>query len=194
VQYQASQPGLHGLGAEAETILTTANPVDLYIRAIQALISTLPEYHTVGTTAPSKTIESNGKWDFRTHMGVIDFLASIYGVEDTAKFPAWGQDPGFMAFFIVEMFMGGFELDRAWDKMRPFYEALGLPTGSMREAISSFTSPGNAQRMRVVFDRVIRYVIGSEGGRAYGDPMTTYKGIGSAAGAPLLSLLLIALL
>jgi len=175
--------GLGGDDAVEGNILTTSDPVDLYVRAIQALISSVPEYHTTGTTPPSKTIVSNGIWDFQTHMGLLDFLASVYGVEDMTRFPAWGQDPGFMGYFVAEMFFGGFDLGStgAFEKMRPFYETLGLPTTSLRDAISSFTAKENAERMRQVLDRVVRYVIGCEGGTAYGSPAVQTEGIIASA-------------
>jgi hypothetical protein len=194
-RYGKPSVGFRGLGVDApETILTTADPVGMYVRAIQSLIASLPEYHTTGTTPPSKTIESSGIWNFRTHMGLIDFLASVYGVEDISRFPAWGSDPGFMAFFVVEMFFGGFDLTAAFAEMRPFYEALGLPATSMREAIQTLSARENAERMRQVLDRVNRYIIGCEGGRAYGDPVVKYKGIGSAIADVVLPVALIALL
>ena len=168
-----------GLGVESSyTILTTPEPVTMYVQSLQALFGFEPSKRT-------------GVWDFETHQAWAAFLATVYGVEDASKFPKFGEDPGFTAFFAVEMFFGGFELARAFDTMKPLYEALGLPTDSLGAAISSFTSPPNATRMRIVFDRVIRYITGAEGGVAYGAPSTQTRGIASAAAAAAVSILAI---
>jgi hypothetical protein len=181
-RYGKRSAGFRGLGAEVpETILTTSTPVKVYVGALQTLFG-MPE------------AERNGVWNFATHEALIEWAAGIYGVEDKSRFPGWREDPGFTAFFAIEMFFGGFDLSSAFEQMRPFYSALGLPTTSMRDAIQAFTSVENAPRMRFVLDAVSRYIIGCEGGRAYGDPMTKYKGWGSAAADVVLPLVLVALL
>lgn len=162
--------GFGGLGDNPETILNSPDPVGLYVKALQVLFGMPTEMQT-------------GLWNYETHKAMLAFLGDLYGVEDVPRFPGWMQDPGFTGFFVIEMFFGGFEMSGAFERMRPFYAALGLPSTSMRDAIQSFTSRENAGRMRQVLDRVNRYVIGCEGGRAYGSPTVKTEGIVAAAGA-----------
>jgi len=166
--------GFGGLGDDPETILNSPDPVKLYIKALQALFA---------SDLDVKDTPGDGRWDHATHRSWKAWLAGVYGVEDVSRFPGWMEDPGFTGFFVIEMFFGGFDLSGAFERLRPFYEALGLPTTSMRDAIQSFTSRENAVRMRQVLDRVNRYVIGCEGGRAYGSPAVKTEGIVAAAGA-----------
>jgi hypothetical protein len=193
VQYQASQPGLHGLGAEGNNILTSPDPVGLYMDAIKQLLGMpMPEGGGTGL---------NGKWDLATHNALTSVISREAG--GVATVMPWGTNPGVTGMMVGEILMRALETDAGFRYGRVMLEVLGIPTSDRMTAIewigggpgaSEATRKAGWVRLGKILDAVVRYVIGCEGGRAYGDPMTTYKGIGSAAGAPLLSLLLIALL
>lgn len=168
-----AERGLMGLGDDPETILNTPDPVGLYIKALQALFAQA-EGTQGGYTAD---------WDRLTHNNMLVWAASIFGVEDVSRFPAWGQDPGFTAYFVVEILFGGFEMDRAFDALTVFFSTLGLPTTSRAEALGVLSQPENAKRMRVVLDRVVRYIIGAEGGQVYGSKPVQYEGIAAGVAA-----------
>lgn len=190
VQYQASQPGLHGLGADEpdlSNILKNSDPVRLYVRSLQMLLA-MP------------VVEQLGVWDFKTHNALTAAISSEAG--GVATVMPWGTNPGVTGMMVGEILMRALETDAGFRYARVMLETLGMPTSDRMTAIQWIGGGAGATdeqkkagwtRLGRILDAVVRYVIGAEGGRAYGDPMTKYKGYGSAAGAPLLSLLLIAL-
>jgi hypothetical protein len=202
IQTHKSVPrGFSGLGADEaapENLLTTGNPVGMYIRAIQSLISSLPEYHTTDGTPPSKTIVSSGIWDYATHQGMTDWVGSIDEPGDMKDMPLWGQAPAFTAKFAVDLVLLAMKSDVGVRIGRVLLETLGAPTTGPGDVLLFFKGEGNGSptwiRSMRIFDAIERYIIGCEGGRAYGDPMTKYKGYGSAAAAFGVPLLLVALL
>lgn len=178
---------MQGLGGPPESILTTSDPVDMYIRAIQALISSVPEYHTVGTTPPSKTIVSNGIWDFATHNGVLDFVVSLAPTESSlANMPRWGENPALMAHFVIDLFLVGMEDSRIRESFAVFYETLGVPQAHEQTTDSIFqlfslSRESEQRRIVGIMDKVMRYIIGAEGGVAYGSPAVQTEGIVAGA-------------
>ncbi len=184
-----TERGLRGLGDDPETILNTDRPVEMYVRAIQALISTLPEYHTVGDTPPAKEIVSNGIWDFATHNGVLDFVVSLSPTESSlANMPRWGENPALMAHFVIDLFLVGMEDSRIRESFAVFYETLGVPQAHEQTTDSIFqlfslSRESEQRRMVGIMDKVMRYIIGAEGGQVYGSKPVQYEGIAAGVAA-----------
>jgi len=176
---------LGGLGDNPETIFNSPDPVGLYIRGIQALISTVPEYHAVGSRAATKTIVSNGVWNYQTHVGLVDWFVSID--EEAVDLPVWGREPAFMAKVVVELALLASKDDRIAALVRPLLQTIGCDATNSIGVAVFFRGTGAGsktwlQTMRIM-DAVQLYVIGCEGGRAYGSPAVKTEGIVAAAGA-----------
>lgn len=172
---------LRGLSEEAETILTTDDPVGMYVKALQTMFyggSVKPDLIT-------------GRWDFATHQAMTKWVGTIDEPDDEKDMPSWGTAPSFTAKFAVDMALFAMKFDEGVRVASVLLETIGAPTTNSYDVLVFFKGVGTGSptwlRSMQIFDAIERYIIGAEGGRAYGDPDVKTRGIVSAAGAAVLS-------
>lgn len=159
-----------GAGVEAGNILEAADPVGLYVTGCQKLFG-MPED------------KQTGVWDYATHQAMIAWLVAMD--EDEGDVPVWGQAPAWMGKFVTDLALAPMRIPALIPTVQTLLSHIGAPISDNAALILFFKGEGAGgatwKRTMAIFDAVALYVIGCEGGVAYGSPAVQTEGIVAGA-------------
>ncbi len=167
-----------GLGADAidnkvaDNILEAGDPVGLYVTGCQKLFG-MPED------------KQTGVWDYATHQAMTEWVGRIDEPSDMKDMPSWGEAPAWTAKFVTDLVLTPMKVPALIPIVQTLLAHIGAPISDSHELLAFLKGEGTGsatwKRTISIFNAVDMYVIGCEGGVAYGSPAVQTEGIVAGA-------------
>ncbi|MDD3983390.1 MAG: hypothetical protein PHU54_05525 [Candidatus Omnitrophica bacterium] len=156
----------------AGNILEAGDPVGLYITGCQKLFG-MPED------------KQTGVWDHATHQAMTEWVGRIDEPSDMKDMPSWGEAPAWTAKFVTDLALAPMRIPALIPTVQTILSHIGAPVSNNAALLAFFRGEGAGsatwKRTMAIFDSVALYVIGCEGGVAYGSPAVQTEGIVAGA-------------